>query len=134
MTTDRLTNQIVVQLRTLYKSLTRNHEHWLKHAADEIERLTAALEVAKWHLSKIGDLKGSLFEGISEIARDGLREMDKATGVTHEPEGNGPDLELIKEQAGQGIFVEHECPAFFACCAIVAEFHQDEPSEKSSGE
>lgn len=32
-----------------------------------------------------------------------------------------PDMKLILDQAQEGVFAEHQCPAYFACCAIVAE-------------
>ena len=35
------------------------------------------------------------------------------------------------EQAQQGIWAEHQCPAFFACCSIVAD--AGEPMEDSNG-
>lgn len=47
-------------------------------------------------------------------------------------------LAAVQEQAEQGIFIEHKCPAFYACCAIVAECatehaalsRADEPEER----
>jgi hypothetical protein len=32
------------------------------------------------------------------------------------------DLNLILDQAYQGVFVEHDCPAMYACAAIIVEF------------
>jgi hypothetical protein len=35
------------------------------------------------------------------------------------------DLDMILEQAHEGVFVEHDCPAMYACAAIVAEFGEE---------
>lgn len=39
------------------------------------------------------------------------------------------DLELIREQAEQGVMVEHDCPAMYACACILAEFEPPSNAE-----
>lgn len=107
--------------------MTRMHRESVAHVA-EIERLRAGLR-------RIGSVSAS-FKPVADRllageSIDAIADSPAETGT--DAVRQGPDLEAIKEQAEQGIFVEHECPAFFACCAIVAEFHQDD-SQNVPGE
>ena len=70
---------------------------------------------------------------IKELAkdRDALRaELDILRAenevLRKELEAANKRVEFCKEQAGEGCYVDHDCPALFACTAIISELTTDE--------